>query len=850
MKVFVSLFLFLAAAATSAALPVSVTCVEPSRLFIGAEVPQFRVAAAAVSSRDAPTARPQGSGRFVETSLPAVAGGSPAQAWSVEDWRGNVMRRGVCAADGLVEITDLPPGYWTLRVEGAKPLTFTVAPDPASRRRVADSPFAADSAFSWMDIPNAYEPTFKADYSTHLVRLLRAAGISQTRERFAWNGAQKEAGGPISWGKYLKNAKLLDENGIKYSWMNAGAPKFAGGAGGGWGVASLATNLLAVRDFCEEVGRVFGPYLADFEYLNEPDLLFPAWDATAQFKAAAVGFRVAGNGVPVANFSMCLGIDFAYDNLVFDNGMARYIDVFNIHDYSKLSEYDAFDARIHRFLEKRGIGNMPILITESGCEEEGEASLPTDTPRCKAQSPEQELFVADFLAKAQIKRQFGGIWRNHCFIFASFHERGGRKDWGLVRRDGSARPGVAAFSALTAELDGARMLGRADVGQEIEAYLYDHGNGTNTLAFWSVGTAAPGSVGFQPAASGGVGGSPALRLVDWCGTPRPIPADGTIRAESRVSYLTGIFDVPISQPAIPVGSQNLVSGRFVATSLPDVHGRNVSTKRPYDLAIVLRVDFPKDEFDIVDGFTAAETKRGGDGRVRIEIWNLEDKPKRGRLFSQGGELVGWPDGEIELQPRSVFAREVLLRPCCGSDGEVTWRLHGVFNGKETTPFVAMVRDFASALTGMRRVAVAANDPANWQKATSAPRASFTPEGDTMRIDLSWVGAPPSPEGRWAYNKIRVPAGARRTLKYVVFEIRSEQDKIENKYQCGNVFAARGGGRNDRIPCNPPAKDWTKIHVAVPRDPDSPVEWIGVGGNPSGKEVTMWVRNVEFYCTEQ
>jgi hypothetical protein len=235
--------------------------------------------------------------------------------------------------------------------------------------------------------------------------------------------------------------------------------------------------------------------------------------------------------------------------------------------------------------------------------------------------------------------------------------------------------------------------------------------------------------------------------------------------------------------------------------------------------------------------------------VRIEIWNLEDTPKRGRLFSEGGEMVGWPEGEIVLPQRGLFAREVLLRPRCGRDGEAAWRLHGVFNGKETTPFVATVRDFASALSGMRRISVAANDPANWQKATSAPRASFTPEGDAMRIDLSWVGAQPRPDGRWAYNKIRVPAEAQRTLKYVVFEIRSEQDKIENNYSTANVFAARSGGRNDRIPCNPPAKDWTKIHVAIPRDPDSPVEWIGVGGNPSGKEVTMWVRNVELYCLQ-
>ena len=785
------------------AMPARVVCEEPSRLFTGAETPRFQ-----------------------------ISGGG---AWKVVDWRGDVVKGGVAAQNGVVSVEGLSPGYWHLHADGAEPLAFTTTVDPDRRRKVVESPFAADSAFSWMDIAYAFEPSFKADYSAHLVRLIRAAGISQTRERFCWGDVQKEMGGPISWGKYHRNAKLLGESGIKISWMNAGAPKFVGGAGKGWGDHSLARDLVALYDFCGEVGRTFGPYLADFEYLNEPDLLVPAWDAAAQFKAASAGFRSAKSGVPVANFAMCLGVDFTYDNLVFDNDLAKYIDIFNIHNYGRLGEYDAFNARIHRFLEKRGVGDMPILVTESGCEAEGEASLPTDTPRCKAQSPEQEMVVADFIPKAQIKRQFGGVWRNHFFIFASFHERGGRKDWGLVRRDGSARPGVAAFSALTAVLDGAKILGRVDVGPGVEAYLYERGNGSRTLAFWKSGN----SPALKLRRTGGDGriavqSSSPLLLVDWCGTPRHLPAGmATVAAERHVSYLTGAFDLPIAEPAIPVGR---IAG-------------NRATESDEDLETVIRVDFPNGEFDVVDGFTAVETKREGEGRVKVEIWNLSDRAKTGRIYSRGGELVGWPDGDIALPARGVFAHEATLRPLCGKDGEAKWQLRGVFDGRKTSRFTAPVRDFASALRSLRRIGVAANEKGNWQKNTSAPKATFTPEGGAMRIDLSWVGAPPSPDGRWAYNRLRVPEPARNSVKYLVFEIKSEQDKIENRYQCANVFA-KGPGRDDRIVCNPPAKDWTKIHVAIPQKVGSPVEWVGLGGNPSGKEVKMWIRNVEFYCAEE
>lgn len=776
---------------------VTVAYSEPSLLYLGGETPVFEVSGV-----------PDG-----------------GTAWTVTDWRGEMCVDGRIAADGMLEVKGLPPGYWTLLVGNAKAIGFTTVIDPETRRKVKYSPYAADSAFSWMDTGRAYREGFNIDFSEHLARLIQAAGISQTRERFCWEDVQKEKDGPISWGKYLCNEKLLHAKGIKVSWHNHNSPKFVGGKGGGWGKASLADDLVALHDFCKRVAQDFGPFAADFEYLNEPDLWAPAWDAAAQMKAAAVGFRAAKSGVPTTNFSMCLGVDFNYDNLVFDNDMAKYIDIFNIHHYGNLDAYDAFDARIHAFLEKRGIGDMPILITESGCDYEGEATLPTDVDRCKAHTPEQEMIVADFIPKAQIKRQFGGIWRNHFFIFASFHERGGRKDWGLVRRDGTARPGVAAFAALTAELDGYKILGRAEAGPGVEAYLYDRGDGQKTLAFWG-----KGGCGVSVACEG-----PA-RLVDWCGTPRQVrPEDGFIAltADEHVSYLTGAIDAKVVKDATPAGTLRL-------RGWPEGE----------DPEVVIRADFPPSDFDVVDGYTAVETKKGGEGRVNIEVWNLSDRPKRGRIYSKNGELVGWPEGEIELPARGVFAKEVTLKPLVGKDGEAKWMLRGIFDGRKTTRFAALVRDFTLGLKTLKKVVARTTEPKAWTKNNSALTTAFRTEGDAMRIDMSWVTNDPEVKtsDRWAYNQIAVPKEAQNGLKYVVFEIRSEQDKVENNFQYANVYIY-GKNRSDRIACNKPMKDWTKVHVAVPAKENAPVELVGIGANPIGKELTFWVRNVEFYCTE-
>ena len=45
-------------------------------------------------------------------------------------------------------------------------------------------------------------------------------------------------------------------------------------------------------------------------------------------------------------------------------------------------------------------------------------------------------------------------------------------------------------------------------------------------------------------------------------------------------------------------------------------------------------------------------------------------------------------------------------------------------------------------------------------------------------------------------------------------------------------------------------EYLMLHRTKKENDENRDKWIGVGGNPAGKEVTMWVRNVEFYCTDQ
>ena len=406
--------------------------------------------------------------------------------WSIEDWRGEVRLSGVCTNGLLVIERPLQPGYWTLAVDGAGSCSFTVVTDPAKRRKVAQSPIGVDSGFSWCASPGHFsDPSFASNAYANVAAMMRLAGITETRERMSWSQVQPKKESAPDWKHYFANAELLKRNGIRISGMFHDSPDWTQSHRNGMVVSR---NLRAVYDFCRKLAMEFGDRMDVWEYWNEQDNTLsqsPVWEFMAAQKAASLGFHAAGPEVLSANGATCAGIDFGYDNGMFENDLAKYADVFNTHVYSSYAHYPTWFGFARAFLGKYGADGLPIMISECNMDDEGPASVPTDDPKQFAHTPEQEMFVADFAAKSQIVRLMGGVWRTHFFLFGARTERNGRKDWGLLRRDGTAKPGVAAYAALTEALEGLKPLGRADVGPDAVGYLFEGPGEQKTLAYWS-----------------------------------------------------------------------------------------------------------------------------------------------------------------------------------------------------------------------------------------------------------------------------------------------------------------------------------------------------------------------------
>lgn len=85
------------------------------------------------------------------------------------------------------------------------------------------------------------------------------------------------------------------------------------------------------------------------------------------------------------------------------------------------------------------------------------------------------------------------------------------------------------------------------------------------------------------------------------------------------------------------------------------------------------------------------------------------------------------------------------------------------------------------------------------------------------------------------------AGGRR----IVFEVRSEQDKVENDFASQNVMLVFANGSAHYLRYEAPTSAWERRHVDLPTDVDlSAVAAIRVGANPRGRRCSFWVRNIE------
>ena len=773
---------------------------------------------------------------YTEKGTPTARGGMAGARFAIFNWRGRPTgHNGTFGENGTASLPKLPTGYYHLK-SGENDATFAVVPVPESRVFDHDSFYGTDSAQSWVSRKGAFAcPWNGGDTYRTVSDLLWRSGLPHVRERLSWGEVNKQPD-KLDFGYYMYNADMLRARGILVSGMFHDCPPWAGK------LKRLPSDLNATFRFCSQVAAAFGDRMGDWEFWNEPDVGFapePVWDYAAALKAAYLGFKAGRPGITVLPGSLCHKPDSVYARALFENDAAKFCDVFNYHTYSAPANYPERLAALRRFMERYGLGDHAIWMTESSTELEGQSKKPSTKKGVMAHSPEQELVKAEFYPKSQIAFQMEGVARNYYFVFGAFNERNGMKDWGVMRRDGTVKPEYAAISTMTRELVSARLKGEMSVGEGLRAYLFEQPDGSQTVAFWSVSPLDTVKHGIVkptpdfakqisiPAADG------TYRLSDLCGV------------QSAVAATNGNLTLEATRfPAYVAGLRGL-SATFAARTPGKV--KPYMPKDNEDMSVIIRVDLNTNDFEIAWQKTRAVLK-GDTGRLRLQVWNIGDTAKTGRIEISSGTFSGLPDA-FSIGPRGTppATFDCVFAPSDDSASDQSLVFTGVFGDKRSSRLVMPIRLEKRFLSSCEKVPLACNDPREWKKNTSADlfSATWDEEEQAIRFDVEWKN---QNVDKWFYPtyKLKLPGESLAGADMIQFEVKSAQNKLENDFAASNLMLISADKSRSRtfIHYSAPLGSWEKRYVELANvDALADVTAIRLGANPKGTQCSYWIRDL-------
>ena len=781
---------------------------------------------------------------------PVVAcGDESGESWTLLDWRGRPTgSSGVFDGSGRAMMPRLKTGYYLLTCGGSTSATLAVVPDPATRPAAQRSFYGADTAASglansaWFDCP-----WNKGDRLRTVAELARLAGLSHVRDRFYWREAQPSRDAEPDFSRFVSAARLFKALGIGVSVAFHDAPRWARP------LQKLPGDLYALYGFCHAAAAAFGDSVDGFEFWNEPDIGFapePVWDYAAALKAAYLGAKAARPGLAVLGGALCRPPDSPYERTLFANGAARYFDVFNYHSYAVPSLISKHFETMRGALRRAGAGDRPVWITECGTNLEGPGACQGGKGR-KSHSPGQELVVAEYCAKAQVLLQMEGVERNYFFVLAAYNERNGEKDWGLLRRDGTAKPAYAAMSAMTRELSGARIAGELRVGKDCRAFLFERPGGVQTVAFWAESPMDAAGTGLAVVEAAPdfarplrlklpqCGGGARFRLSDLCGAVSEVAVDaeGSLGLEAArfPAYVSGLRGLRADEPARKMQSAAAPSG----------------DRKDEDLSVVFRVDLEPGDFD-VSGMKALAVAKAAEPRLRVQVWNFGDAAKTGAVEACGARLRGLPAGPVALGPRGSAPLEfgcVLEPENAANETELT--LRGTFDGRAATPLAMPVFFESRFLASCEAVPLGWKDPTAWKRNDSAAecKVAWDEKEGAVRFDVAWTDPK---AGRWFYPRLplALPRESLAGAKRVSFEIKTAQDKVENDFGDVYLMLLRRGRKaaapSDWLTYAAPTGAWERRYVDLPAASVgdlADVVAVCVGANPKGMRLSFWIRNM-------
>lgn len=576
-------------------------------------------------------------------------------------------------------------------------------------------------------------------------------------------------------------------------------------------------DLFAVFQLGKTLARDFGNINGYTEFWNEPEAFGKptAWNYAAAAKAFYLGIRAEHSNTKVLTASF---LSPAYSDTALKSGLSEFFDAFTIHVYDPIEAYADKIRRYRKVLTKHGLEKCAIHITECNSYSEGISFIPGYYCQgVKFQTFEQEMNKADFLIKSQLSMQENGIAAVHSFALPILHEYEGKKDWGLVREDFSARPGLAAFSVLNALLAPAEYQGAYTPAPDVKGFLFQHTDGSQTLAYWWEGT------GKQPSTMTLRQKNGSYCFRDLLGTPVVVNVkNGKLQLplSNRTAYISGLKGLKPLSPALGLGERVYHTDQYDRSVII-----NLITKEGIKIAPNPMLAYP----------TKPQAK------LEVQVWNMSEETKKGTVILQGAvKTVTSP--ELVLKPLSV-EKFILDVEFALPAGEVFYDLtaSGNFGEKPVSPAVIPIC-FPEA-TELRAISFAGTEKAeNWRVGAAGPMRIIN---DAMENAVSFEATVPHPMNNWIYPRFDFPKGTLRGAIGFEFEMWVDEETIEKGYQFPQMYF--NAFNMDYVP--PSKTGWQTMRVyftGIVSDPEEVTD-IGIGFNTLniGKLVVFKIRNMKI-----
>ena len=578
------------------------------------------------------------------------AGAVRGETWRIVDWKGDERRTGRWPDDGRLSVTGLSAGCYALedvvpqsaRCPPDRRCGFTVAGPIADAVRRANRFYACDSALSWISGPQSFVcPWNGGDTYRTVVDLIARAGFSHARERLV-----PMADGSCAGGHYLDNARLFRSRGIAVGGMFHSVPPCLRPD------PKLPRNLVALFDCCRGVNRTFGNLADSWEFWNEEDIHYapePAWTYAAALKAAYLGFKAGDAARPVTMGALLLRCrKGGYCESLCANDLAYCTDAFVYHCYDSLVLYPEDFRQIRARLAEAGMAGLAIDVTECGTNMIGPSRLPSAKPGVAAQSPEQEMVLAEFYPKSQVLLQMEGVSRCDYFVFGPFLRADGLLDRGVMRRDGTVKPIWAAIHTMVGLLGDAVLEGEIAVAEGLRAFAFRKPDGRCTIVHWKQSAIDLETGGEKPM-------SPVAADQNWSlsaerGSYETYDIFGgktSVRSENgRLSLMASCY------PSYVVGLKT----PSIRTR-PHARGKRGAVLPPADLdtSLIVAVDLCTNDFTLAKD-KASALVRGQSGGLDVTVWNLSDRPRpQTSLMVSGGRLEGVPaEFDVPAKDKRIF----------------------------------------------------------------------------------------------------------------------------------------------------------------------------------------------------